>query len=304
MNRLRLVAGRLVGLVVSVWAVVSLLFVYFEVTPYTGSGTVGPEGVTIPVSADDPLTQRYVDWLAWLVGVPGGVVDPIASAAGYTAAYLVPAMALAVVVGTTVRVYSVARNGTLLDRSLDAVALLGISVPAFVVAVLFREFLLVEYLTLLGRIGLYDTTTGPLSGDNLTAAVYPGVPMFVYLTAVQFHRAGEGLRAYADEEFVKTARAKGVGDWRVGWHIFRNTAVTIVFVHLTELYGLLLVGVFTVEYVTEAPGLGELTIRAVLGGNLPLILGITLLVVLLGVLSTFVQDIMLDVFDPRVTAED
>jgi len=303
-NRLRLVAGRVAGLVVSVWAVVTLLFVYFELTPYTGSGAVGHEDVTVPVSPADPLAQRYVDWLAWLVGVPDGVVDPIASAAGYTAAYLVPAMALAVVAGTAVRVYSVARNGALFDRSLDAAALLGVSVPAFAVAVLFREFLLVEYLDLLGRIGLYDTTTGPLSADNLTAAVYPGTAMFVSLTAVQLHRAGEGLRVYAGEEFVKTARAKGAGDWRVGWHVFRNTAITLVFVHLTELYGLLVVGVFTVEYVTETPGLGELTIEAVLGGNLPLILGITLLVVLLGVLATLVQDLALAAFDPRVNAEN
>lgn len=85
--------------------------------------------------------------------------------------YLVPAMALAVVLGTVVRVYSVARDGVFLDRGLDTATLVALSVPAFVIAFLFGRFLLVEYLSALGRSTVYDRTGGPFSATNLTAAV-------------------------------------------------------------------------------------------------------------------------------------
>jgi peptide/nickel transport system permease protein len=92
-----------------------------------------------------------------------------------------------------------------------------------------------------------------------------------FLLAVQSHHAGEQLRAYASEPFVKTARAKGLGDWRIGYHLARNTAVTLLSVLLAEMYGLVLVGVFTVEFVTKTPGLGALLIDATLESQLGLI---------------------------------
>jgi|GEM_PF-3527938 len=307
MGRRAFLLRRLAGFVVSVWAVFTALFCYFQVIPYTGSGTSvgGPESdVTVPVSQSDPLLTQYVDWVTWLLTLPDAVLDPIVRAAGFTLAYLLPAMALAVVFGTVLRVYSVASDGTLLDRSLDATALVGLSIPAFLIAFLFGRFLLIDYLSLLGRLGVYDHTAGPFSTTNLTAALWPGLGMTAFLVAVQLHHAGEQLRTYAAEPFVKTARAKGLSDWRIGYHLFRNTAITLLSALLTEMYGMVLVGVFTVEFVARTPGLGELIIEAVLGSQLPLILGLSLLFVLVGVVATFLEDLAFAVTDPRVTFED
>ncbi|MFB6296510.1 MAG: ABC transporter permease subunit [Halobacteriales archaeon] len=299
MGRGAFLLRRSAGLVVSVWAVFTALFVYFQLTPYTGSGTSGGSAA-VPVSRSDPLTAQYVDWLGWVLTVPDAVVEPIVEAAGFTAAYVLPALVLAVGVGTVVRVYSVARSGSSLDRGIDAGALLGLSVPAFVIAFLFGRFLLVEYLSILGRIGAYAATEGPFSVQNLTAAVWPGLAMAVFFSAVQLHHAGEQLRTYASEPFVKTAHAKGLGPWRIGYHLFRNTAVTLLSVLVTEMYGMVLVAVFTVEFVTGTPGLGALIIDAVVGSRLPLILGLSLLFVLVGVLGTFLQDLAFALTDPRV----
>lgn len=301
MGRREFLLGRLVGLVASVWAVVTLVFLYVEVTPYTGAGA---NGEAVPVAPSDPLLDRYLDWLAWLATLPDAVVDPLVDPTGFTLAYLLPAMVVAVLVGTVLRVYSVATEGRLLDRSLDATALVGLSVPAFVLAFLFGEFLLADYLSLLGRLGVYDTTEGPFSPRNLTAAVWPGLAMAAFLIAAQLHYAGEQLRAHASDPFVKTARAKGLGDWRTGWHLFRNTATTLLSVLLTDMYGMVLVAVFTVEFATETPGIGEFIIAAVLDGDLPAILGVTLLLVGVGVLATFAEDLAYALTDPRVEFED
>lgn len=303
MGRRKFLLGRIAGLVASVWAVVTLVFLYFEVTPYTGSGAAA-NGTVVPVAPSDPLVSRYLDWLAWLAALPDPVVDPLIGPTGFTLAYLLPATFVAVLVGTVLRLYSVATEGTLLDRSLDATALVGLSVPAFVLAFLFGEFLLTDYLSLLGRLGVYDTTRGPFSPRNLTAAVWPGLAMTAFLVAAQLHHAGEQLRAYASDPFVKTARAKGLGDWRTGWHLFRNTATTLLSVLLTDMFGMVVVAVFTVEFATETPGIGEFIITAVLDGDLPGILGVTLLLVGVGVLATFAEDLAYALTDPRVEFED
>jgi peptide/nickel transport system permease protein len=281
--------------------VVTLVFLYFQVAPYTGSGG-GSDAV--PVTAGGSLFDRYLGWLGWLATVPDPVLGPLVEATGFTLAYLLPAAVLAVLAGTLLRVYSVGREADLLDRSLDAVALVGLSVPAFVVAFLFGKFLLVDYLSLLGRLSVYSPDRSPVSVRNLTAAVWPGLAMTVFLVAAQLHHAGEQLRAYASEPFVKTARAKGLSDWRTGWHLFRNAAVTLLSVLATDMYGTVLVALLAVEYATQTPGLGGLLIRAVLGGELALLLGLTVLFALVGVAATVAEDLALALTDPRVTFDE
>ena len=301
MGRRAFLLRRVLGLLAAVWTVVTVVFLYVEVTPYTEAGS-GGDGV--PVASGGPLLGRYLDWLAWLVTVPDPVVGPLVESTGYTLVYLLPAAVLAVCTGTLLRVYSVARETDLLDRSLDVVALVGLSVPAFVLAFLFGRFLLVEYLSVLGRLNVYNPSSGALSSQNLTAAVWPFLAMVGFLFAVQLHYAGEQLRGYASAPFVKTARAKGLSDWRTGWHLFRNTAATLLTVLLTDMYGAVLVAVFTVEFVTGTPGVGELMVEAVLGGDLALVLGLTVLLALVGVLTTFAEDLAYTLTDPRVTFDE
>lgn len=316
MSRRGYLLSRLAGLLFSVWAVFTASFLYFVVTPYTGdvgrsadgAGQAGPgtsTGVSLPASADDPLVQQYVDWLAWFVTVPDqAVTDPLFEALGFTAAYFVPALVVAVVVGTVVRTYTVASDSSLLDGGVDTLAVVGVCVPAFVIAFLFREFILLDYLSFLGRLGAYDTTQGAFSTHNLTAAVWPGTAMILFLLTAQLRYAGDQLHAYADEPFVRTARAKGLSTWRIGRHIYRNVAVTLLTALLTDLYGMVLVAVFTVEFVAKVPGIGSLMVRAVLSTDLALVLAVALPLVLVGVLANYLQDVAYLLFDPRVDVDN
>lgn len=316
MSRRGYLLSRLAGLIFSVWVVFTASFLYFVVTPYTGDVGVsseggGPEGpeasseVSIPASADDPLLEQYVDWLAWFVTVPDqSVTGPLFDALGFTAAYFVPALVVAVVLGTVVRTYTVASDSRFLDGGVDTAAVVGVCVPAFVFAFLFREFLLIDYLQFLGRLGVYNTSEGPFSTHNLTAAVWPGTAMVLFLLTAQLRYAGDQLHAYASDPFVKTARAKGLSTWRIGRHIYRNVAVTLVTALVTDLYGMVLVAVFTVEFVARTPGIGSLMVRAVLGTNLAFVLAVALPLVLVGVLANYLQDVAHLLFDPRVEVDD
>lgn len=100
--------------------------------------------------------------------------------------------------------------------------------------------------------------------------------------------------------FVKTARAKGASVWRVGLHVFRNAAVPLLTLFFTDMFGMVVVGMFVIEFVTGVPGFADMAIHAVSDGNLPLLLAVVTLSVLVGVVANFAQDVAYAVFDPRV----
>ena len=116
--------------------------------------------------------------------------------------------------------------------------------------------------------------------------------------------AGEELGEYVSATFVKTTRAKGAGIWRVGRHIFRNAAIPLLTVFFGDMLGMVVLGVFVVEYVTHVPGIGELVIDAVLNQKLPLLLSVSLLSVMAGLAANFAQDVAYALFDPRVEFEE
>lgn len=302
MNRLSFVGRRLAEVALSVWVVFTLTFLYVRSIP-SGEGALASDQV--PATPDDPWPEQYVDWLAWLLTIwDAPVLSPIAEAFQFTLVYLGPALLFAILAGVGVRTYTVAAEGSRIERIADGVALLGVSVPIFLLAYALRLWVLPHYLSQFDTLQIYNPSLGPFAIRNLQGAVWPAAIMGVYLLAIQLHYAGEELQQYVSETFVKTARAKGAPRLRIGRHIFRNTAIPLLTVFFTDMFGMVVVGIFVVEYITHVPGLGELMITAVIGADLPLMLGLTVLAVLVGVLTNFAQDVAYLLYDPRVEFEE
>jgi peptide/nickel transport system permease protein len=229
---------------------------------------------------------------------------PILEHLSVTAAYLAPAIVFAVVVGVGIRVYTVGREGATLDSFVSAVTLVAVSIPVFLLALALRETLLIPFFDVVGTVRIYDRSVGAFAARNLLAALWPATAMGLFLVAVQLRYAGDILQQYASADFVRMARAKGAGSWRVGRHVFRHTAIPLVTVFFTDMLGMVILGVFVVEYIIGVPGLGELTIEAVLEQDLPLVISLAVLTVLAGVVANFAQDVAYMLFDPRVEFED
>lgn len=151
---------------------------------------------------------------------------------------------------------------------------------------------------------LHQRPADALAGRNLVAALWPISAMGLCLVAVQLRYACDVLQEYAPADFVKTARGKGAGSWQAGPHVFRHTAVPLVTVFFTDMLGMVVLGVFVVEFIVGIPGLGELTIDAVLAQTLPLVLSLAVLTVLAGVLANFAQDVAYVLSDPRVEFDE
>ena len=301
MTRLGFLLRRTLGLAVTVWAAFTLAFAYIALTPFT-DGLLDSDQVS--ASPSDPLLAQYVDWLGWMLTIwDEPVVATTLDHLAYTAAYLVPSLALAVVGGVIIRVYTIGREGTTLDSYVTAASLLAVSIPVFLLALAMRETLLVPFFETFDVLRIYDRASGAFTERNLAAALWSTAVMTLFLLAVQLRYAGDILKQYASEDFVKVARAKGGGSWQVGRHVFRQTAIPMVSVFFTELLGTVVLAVFVVEYIFGVPGVGELTIEAVLAQNLPLVLTLAGLVVLTGVLANYLQDVAYMIYDPRVEFE-
>ena len=89
----------------------------------------------------------------------------------------------------------------------------------------------------------------------------------------------------------------------MSYHVLRVAAVPLLSVTLSKLFGVLLVNVFVIEYVFDLPGFGLLTYNAVHRRDLPLVMGATLVVAIVGVVVALVQDFVAGALDPRVTLD-
>ena len=314
-------AGRLARLVVTLWLVFTGVFVALAYVP--NPHAVGRPGYRPRlfealyqqprfVAQSEPLLAQYVDWLGRVLTLDLGrvgfgertvvVSDIVVEAVTVTLIHLVPAMVIAVVLGTLVQLLAVAVEYGDASAKTKLLGAAAISVPVFLVAYLLQVYLPVLVIDVSGEIADmgYDETAGPFAPKNLRAAIWPSLTMGLYLFAIQLRVAGTDLEQYANEPFVKTARAKGVGLLGICRHVFPHSAARLLTLLSSEMLGVVLVGLYAVEWVTETPGFGTLTIDAA-GSRIPgLIFAVVLLPVLVVTAINALQDAYYEVVDPRV----
>jgi peptide/nickel transport system permease protein len=264
-------------------------------------------GLDLPV-----LVQfaQYVGGLAHLdlglstrFGIP--VLDVILGRLPYTIVLMVAAIVLALVLGIAAGVGMAARPGSPADRILSAVVLLFYSVPSFWGALM----LIVVFSVKLGwlpssgheTIGM---TGGPLALglDRLRFLVLPAVSLATFFIAIYARLTRASMLEVAHQDFVRTARAKGLSSLQVTLHhVLRNALIpvtTLAGVH----FGVLLGGAVVVETVFGWPGLGSLAIGAVLARDYNVLLGLLLFSSLLVVLVNIGVDLLHGWLDPRISA--
>lgn len=246
---------------------------------------------------DEPVAVRYARYmvdmatLQWGVSVSmdAPVTDLVVDRVTRTAAYAVPGVLLAVVLGVGGGVYSALRRGSAGERGLRVGAYLAFGLPNFWLAAV--------------AVGIVSL---PAVADRfgellfVRRRVLPALLVATTLFAGQLAYARAESSEYAADEFVRLLRAKGLGDAGVARHVLRNAAVPIATLFVTDLLAVLVVAVYVIEFFFSIPGLGTLTYHAAVERDMPLLLGTTLVVVLTGVVGTLCSDVAALVLDPRV----
>ncbi|WP_285010671.1 ABC transporter permease [Pedobacter faecalis] len=213
------------------------------------------------------------------------------------------AMLLATVTGVFLGVLSAVNKDTWIDRSANGFAIVGISSPSFfagiIIAWLFG-FVLREYtgLSMSGSLYSYD----PFQGEIMTLhnLWLPMITLALRPLAVIVQLTRSTMLDVLSQDYIRTAKAKGLGRLTIIWkHALRN-AINPVITAISGWFASLLAGSFFVEYIFGYNGLGRTTVTALEMSDFPVVMGSILFISLVFIVINILSDILYAFADPRV----
>jgi ABC-type dipeptide/oligopeptide/nickel transport system permease component len=217
------------------------------------------------------------------------VASDLARVVPHTAQLALGSMLLAAVGGTIFGIISALYRNTWIDNGVTVVALLGISFPSFWTGLLFVWLFAVKL--------EWFPITGYGSARHL---VLPAVTLGWYAGAVLTRLVRSGMLEVLRQDYVTTARAKGVPGTRVVvLHALRNTLIPIVTV-LSLQFGTLLSGAVVVETVFARDGIGRMLVNGISQKDFPVVQGAVLVVAIAYSLTNLAADLSYAILDPRV----
>ena len=207
------------------------------------------------------------------------------------------AVVFAAAVGIPLGILAGTRPGSLLDRALSIGTSLGIALPDFFLATAMVVLFAVNR-DLLPAIGYVDLAEDPVGwAEHL---VMPWIALGVASAASLARQVRGSMIEVLDADYIRTARAKGLGERRVlGRHALKN-ALTPAMTVLGLQFAYLLGGTFIIESIFALPGIGTYMLAAITSRDLPVIQGVVLLVAVLFVFTNLLVDILYGVLNPKV----
>jgi peptide/nickel transport system permease protein len=209
------------------------------------------------------------------------------------------AFVIAVVFGTLAGCVSAVRRGGPLDNALMAVTVTGISMPPFYLSMLLIILFSVK-LDLLPTGGMYDVRQDPTTGRLLVHLILPTLALAAVPIAVIARIMRSSMLEVVGQDYIRTARAKGLRDQAVvGRHALRNALIPVVAVVGLQV-GYLLSAAALVEVVFSWPGIGSLLVQSVVQRDLPLAQGAVLVIAVVYVVVNILTDLIQAWLDPRI----
>lgn len=199
--------------------------------------------------------------------------------------------------GVSIGVLSALRRGSIFDRFSMGIALAGVSLPVFFTGLIALELFSYKW-PIFPNVHYVSITSNPyLWARNL---VLPWVTLAFLYAALYARLTRAGMLETMGEDYIRTARAKGLPEWRVVVkHGLRAALTPIVTIFGLDL-GLLLGGAILTETTFSFPGLGQFTILAIQNQDLPEIMGVVMIASFFIVVANLIVDILYAVVDPRV----
>ncbi|OHC75806.1 MAG: diguanylate cyclase [Rhodospirillales bacterium RIFCSPLOWO2_12_FULL_58_28] len=258
---------------------------------------------------DRPIVERYFNWLGAALGGDFGfsrlhakpVLDVLLPAMVNTIKLLGAALLLSLVIGLPVGMVAALRPYSKIDYAVNLLAFAGISLPAFWLALL----LIIVFAVILGVLpagGIGDLSGG--GGGFWEQAKYIVLPVATLTIAgvggyTRYMRASmiEALR----QDYIRTARAKGAGAWRVAFgHALRNALIPVVTIIALD-FGALFSGALVTETIFAYPGMGKLIFDSIMGNDFNLALVALLFATLLTLAGNLLADLNYVWLDPRIS---
>ena len=305
---LRFITSRFLQSLLALFLVITATFFMVRFVPggpFTAEKAVTPEilrNLEAHYGLDKPLGQQYLDYLGSLARGDLGpsfkypnrtvneiIFDKVPVSAELGSISLAVALVLGIGLGTLAAI----RRNTWVDYVASSFGMIGISIPTFVVGPLL-------VLALAIHLGWFNASGWYGPADRVLPALVLGI---AYAAPISRLTRG-GLLEVLNQDFIRTARAKGLSQRATLWrHVLRNAMIPVVTVMGLQ-FANLLAGTIVVENVFYLPGLGRLIFQSIANRDLIVVRNCVMLLAAMVILVNFVVDVLYAVIDPRVKASD
>lgn len=304
---------RFAGMALVIFIVLTLVFVLVRLAPGDPAALMlGPEATAADIAAlrsrlglDQPIIVQYFGFIANVLRGDLGtsiffnqpVTDVLIARAEPTVFLTLFSILIAVAIALPVGIASAYTRGSLFDQGTLSTAILVASVPSFWLGLIIQQ-------QLGSKLGLLPVSGyGPPEAgffERMTYLIMPAIVLGIVNSALIIRFTRASMLDVLSEDFVRTARSKGMSESRVVLkHAFKNALIPIVtVVGLT--FALLISGAVVTERVFNLPGIGSLVVGAVLRRDYPTIQGALIVVAALYVFVNFLIDMLYLAIDPRV----
>jgi peptide/nickel transport system permease protein len=310
---------RLIYAVLIAFGIVTITFVMLRLGPSSpadkylanmSARTQDPSQVIAAVEAryglDKPLYEQYFDYLVnlargdwgWSFSTSMPVMKLIQRHWIYSFQLVLLSMLFSSSLGILIGVYSAIKQYTKTDYLATFFSFIGVSIPNFWLGIM----LILVFSVQLGWFKTYYDTGLPMfSLANLKALILPVITLGTGMMAGYTRYARSSTLDNLRQDFVRTARAKGLPERVViGKHVFRNAILPIITIIMWSLSGIVFGGAYLTEIIFGIPGLGRISFNAIFASDYPVVVTITLIGAVVVLLTNLATDIIYTWLDPRI----
>jgi len=300
---IRTILARLLGGAAVVIVVASVAFLLLKSAkggPFDGERAMSPEArrnVEERYHLNDPLWKQYSAWMKGVVTFDFGpsmkrrqtVNEIIRNQFPYSARLGLFAIAFSLVFGIAIGVVAAARRNTAVDYGLMGFALLGISIPSIVLGPLLQNWFAL-------KLGWFPI----IRAETWGSYVLPGATLGLIYTGTVARLARGGMLEVLNQDYIRTARAKGLSERAVVWRHGIRLGLMPVITYLGPATAALVSGSFVVEKIYGIPGLGLYFIDSVADRDYTMLGGVMVFYVSIVVLMNLAVDLTYRFLDPRI----
>lgn len=308
-NQLKYILKRIVYSLITIFVLIAITFFLMHLlpgNPFTGGKAISEEtlhALEVKYGLDKPLIVQFGIYLGKVVqgdlgvSVPDGrpVTDIIAQAFPVSLELGVRALIFAFVIGILLGIVAAIKRGTVWDSAAMFLALIGVSVPSFIIGSLLQYFLGLKIYLATGT-----QVFAIIGWDSANAKILPAFALAFGSMATISRLMRTSMLDVLNQDYIKTAKAKGLSQRSIIWrHAVRNAIMPVVTV-MGPLVAAVLTGAFVVENIFSIPGLGKYFVQCVQTNNYTVIAGTTIFYGAFLVFANLIVDLIYGFIDPRV----
>ena len=288
---------------VTIWVLITVVFVLVRLMPgdpFT-SDKMTPEiraNIEKYYGFDKPLIMQYFTYLKNIAKgdfgyslkyVNQSVNKIIFDSFPYSFDLGVRALAMSISLGLVLGIIAALYRGKTLDYICVIIAIIGTSVPEFIIGAILQYFFGIKW-------GLLPVA----QYQGIEYTIMPSIALGFYTLAMVSRIMRAGMLEVVQQDYIKTAKSKGISKFRITWkHQIRNAIMPVVTV-LGPTVAAVLTGTFVIESIFAIPGMGKYYVQSVQNLDYSLVLGMTIFYGVFLVLDNMIVDILYGVIDPRI----